>query len=94
MKKTETAVIIVRVQPSAKSDEWVGMMDDHVLKIKLKAKPVSGLANAGLIDFLSKQLNIKKTDLEIISGYKSKLKKIRVIGKGQHEMDQLLKKSG
>ena len=92
MKKIETAVFVVRVQPSATSDEWIGLMDDNVLKIKLRAKPIDGMANAGLIEFLSQHLNIKKADLEIITGQKSRVKKIRVFGKGQQEVDLLINK--
>lgn len=90
MKEIETAIIVVRVQPSAKSDEWVGLMDDNVFKIKLKAKPVSGMANDGLVEFLSHHLKVKKANLEIMAGQKSRLKKIRVFGKGQKEVDFLL----
>jgi len=67
-------------------------MANHVLKIKLKAKPVSGMANASLIEFLSEHLKVKKRDLVIIAGQKSRMKKIKVFGKGQKDLNLLLEK--
>lgn len=50
------------------------------MKIKVKAKPVEGQANASLINLLSKRLHIPKSRIEIVMGEKSKQKTIRVQG--------------
>jgi len=92
MNTVDTAVIIVRVQPSAKMDEFVGMMDNHVLKIKIKAKPIEGNANSALVDFLSQILDINKRDLEIVAGKSSRLKTIRISGIEKRELDLRLQK--
>jgi uncharacterized protein (TIGR00251 family) len=46
------------------------------LKIKLTAPPVHGAANKMCIQFLSKQLQIPKSSIEIISGLKHRTKQI------------------
>ena len=92
MNSVETALIIVRVQPSAKVDEFVGMMDNHVIKIKIKAKPIEGIANAALVDFLSQILDVKKRDVEIVAGKNSRLKRIRISGIEKSELDLRLQK--
>jgi hypothetical protein len=92
MNSIKTAVIIVRVQPSSKVDEFVGMMDNHVIKIKIKAKPIEGNANTALVEFLSKILDINKRDLEIVAGKNSRLKTIRISGIEKRELDLRLQK--
>ena len=80
--KTATgATFRVRVQPGASENEIVGVQED-ALKIKINAPPVKGKANRALIDFLAEKLRVKKSDVEIMSGHTSRIKKIRVLGEG------------
>jgi len=84
LKTTKTATgatFRVRVQPGASKNEIVGMQED-ALKIRINAPPVKGKANRALIDFLAKKLGVKKSEVEIISGHTSKIKKIKVLGEG------------
>ncbi|NPV40265.1 MAG: YggU family protein [Anaerolineae bacterium] len=74
------ATITIRLQPASNKDEITGWMGDGTLKIKVKAKPVEGQANASLINLLSKRLHIPKSRIEIVMGEKSKQKTIRVQG--------------
>ncbi len=48
------------------------------LKIKLKALPQDGEANAGLIEFLSKTLKISKKKIHLLSGEKSRQKVVLI----------------
>jgi len=80
--KTATgATFRVRVQSGASKNEIVGMQED-ALKIRINAAPVKGKANKALIDFLADKLGVKKSEVEIISGHTSKIKKIKVLGEG------------
>ena len=80
--KTNTgATFRVRVQPGASKNEIVGVQED-ALKIRINAPPVKGKANKALIGFLAKELGVKKSEVEIISGHTSKIKKIKVLGEG------------
>lgn len=51
---------------------------DGVLVIELNAQPEKNNANNELIKFLAKSLKIKKDQIEIISGHKSKNKRVKV----------------
>jgi len=82
LKTTKTATgatFRVRVQPGASKNEIVGVGED-ALKIRINAPPVKGKANRALIDFLAGKLGVKKSEVEIISGHTSKIKKIKVLG--------------
>jgi uncharacterized protein (TIGR00251 family) len=74
------ATITIRLQPASNKDEITGWMGDGTLKVKVKAKPMEGQANASLINLLSKRLQIPKSRIEIVMGDKSKQKTIRVQG--------------
>jgi len=84
LKTTKTATgatFRVRVQPGASKNEIVGVQED-ALKIRINAPPVNGKANRALIDFLAEKLGVKKSEIEIVSGHTSRIKKIRVLGEG------------
>ncbi|MCK4523269.1 YggU family protein, partial [Candidatus Aerophobetes bacterium] len=75
------ATFRVRVQPGVSKNEIVGVQED-ALKIRINAPPVKGKANRALIDFLAGKLGVKKSEIEIVSGHTSRIKKIRVLGEG------------
>ena len=80
--KTATgATFRVRVQPGASKNEIVGVQQD-ALKVRISAPPVEGKANKALIQFLAKQLGVKRNQVEIISGHTTRIKTIHVIGEG------------
>ena len=84
LKTTKTATgatFRVRVQPGASKNEITGVQED-ALKIKINAPAVKGKANRALIDFLAEKLGVKKSEIEIVSGHTSRIKKIRVLGEG------------
>ena len=53
---------------------------DGALVVKLAAAPVDGAANDELIALLSKALKVPKRDITIVSGERSRTKRIRVAG--------------
>ncbi len=80
--KTNTGTTFsVRMQPGASKNEIVGVQKD-ALKIRISAPPVEGKANKALIQFLAKQLTVKRNQVEIISGHTTRIKTIHVIGEG------------
>ena len=80
MKETEHGVIFhIRVVPRSAKCEIVGVQDD-ALKIKITAPPVEGQANAECIRFLSDILKVRKNQVTIVSGHKSKKKTVAIEG--------------
>ena len=80
-KKDDGVIFEVKVQPGAAKNEIVGVQGD-VLKVKINAPPVKGKANKALISFLAEKLAVRKSEIEIMSGHTSKIKKIKVLGEG------------
>jgi uncharacterized protein (TIGR00251 family) len=95
MLRIETAadnravVFSVRVQPRASKDEIAGEMDG-ALKIRLRAPAVEDRANQALIEFLAQTLNTAKATVRILSGERSRTKRIEVHGVTADQVQQLL----
>ena len=49
---------------------------DEYVRIKISAPPIENKANKELISFCSKLFDINKSKIQIVSGDKSKLKKV------------------
>lgn len=73
------AAFPVRVVPRASKNEISGRHGDAV-KIRLTASPVEGAANEALIDFLAEILDVRKSQIEILTGHSSRDKVVCVIG--------------
>jgi uncharacterized protein (TIGR00251 family) len=72
-------VFPVRVVPSASRSEIVGSEGD-TLKVRIAAPPVKGKANKALVKLLAKTLGVSGSQVEIISGHKTRRKIVRVYG--------------
>lgn len=73
----------IQVIPHASRAELMSVQDG-VLKIKVTAPPVEGAANEACIKLLAKELGLKKSQMEISSGAKSRKKTVMIkdISKG------------
>ena len=80
LEKSPTEIILnLHIQPNAKKSGVAGEFGDS-LKIRLAAPPVDGKANAALIAFLSRELNLPKSAFEIVSGETSRQKRLKIAG--------------
>lgn len=71
LRTTKDGLIVqVKIAPNASKNEII--KTETGVKIKLTVLPVKGKANKALAEFLSKQLGIPKTSVEIIKGVTSK----------------------
>jgi uncharacterized protein (TIGR00251 family) len=71
--------IRLHVQPRSKRCEISGI-HNGALKVKVTAPPVDDAANRAIVDFFSTLLGISKSSLQIVSGLKSKDKKLQIKG--------------
>jgi len=69
----------VRVIPRAGRSGIAGTRDGALL-IRLNAPPVEGAANSELIQVISDALGVPKRSISIVSGQRSRLKRIRIEG--------------
>jgi len=77
--------IPLRVHPNAVRNEVMGFADG-VLQVKVSAPPVKGKANKELIDFLSRILDVGRSQISIIKGHTSQNKVIAVGGLSREEI--------
>lgn len=72
----------IKVVPKSSKNEIAEIFTDEegeqTIKIKIKAVPEKGKANAALIKFLSKETGISKSDITILNGHTSALKLIKI----------------
>ena len=71
--------IAVRVIPRASRSGVAGMRGDALL-VRLNAAPVEGAANAELIEVLASTLGIARRSITIVSGERSRTKRVRIDG--------------
>ena len=67
--------LTVFVQPRS-SKNMIAGLHNHALKIKLTSPPVDGAANKMCIQYLAKCLKVPKSSIEIVSGHKSRTKRL------------------
>jgi len=80
LESTSKGVVLnVRVIPRAGRSGLAGTRDNALL-VRLNAPPVEGAANAELLDVLSNILHVPKRALTIVSGERSRSKRVLVSG--------------
>lgn len=68
-------ILTVKLTPNASKNEVLGYSDGYI-KIKVSAPPNENKANKKLIDFVADLFSLSKSSVELVSGDKSRLKKI------------------
>jgi uncharacterized protein (TIGR00251 family) len=79
----------VRVQPRASKDEVTGEMGG-ALKVRLRAPAMEGRANEALIEFLAELLKTSRSAVSILSGERSRVKRIEIRGVTRQQVLNLL----
>lgn len=90
LKSANELIVELYVQPGAKVSQVIGCHGER-LKIKISSPPVDGKANQEIIDFFAKLFDIARRDVELISGEKSRNKRVLLRGDAQVFMDTLQK---
>jgi uncharacterized protein (TIGR00251 family) len=87
-KKAGTITFRVRVQPRASRDavggEWEG-----ALRVRLTAPPVDSRANEALCRLLAKYLNVSTGAVRLLSGERSRTKRVEVAGAAAAQIQTL-----
>jgi hypothetical protein len=84
VRQTATGVVVpVRLTPKSARDDIVGVVafdGEAVLKVKVRALPEDGRANAALQKLMAKWLSVPQSSAKVIQGGKSRLKQIAIDG--------------
>ena len=80
IQETESGIVFsVKIVPGS-SRTAIGGLLDGMLKIKISAPAEKGKANQCLIEFLAKELGVKKNSVRIIGGLTNPVKNVQVPG--------------
>ena len=69
----------LRVQPGARAKRLEGVHDDE-LRLRLTAPPVDGAANTACLAFLARTLGVRRSQITLQSGRKSRHKVLLIYG--------------
>ncbi|VAW64997.1 COG1872 [hydrothermal vent metagenome] len=72
----------IKVQPRASKDEFCEVMGDR-LKVRITAPPVDGKANQHLIKYLSRQFQVSRSRVSLVSGENHREKRFRISAPGK-----------
>jgi uncharacterized protein (TIGR00251 family) len=90
VQEREGAVIFsLRVQPRASKDELAGELGG-ALKVRLRAPAVEDRANEALVEFLAGLLKRPKSAVRILSGERSRTKRVEIHGVTRQQILGLL----
>jgi uncharacterized protein (TIGR00251 family) len=78
-------ILAVRVQPRASKTEIGGVMDG-ALKVRLQAPALEDRANEALCEFLAHLLKTHKSAVRILSGHRSRIKRVEIRGVTQQQV--------
>ncbi len=82
-------VVSVRVHPGA-SREAVVMLEDGSLDVRVRARAVEGKANEGVVEVLADRLGLRKRDVRIATGARSRQKVVELELPSREELHRRL----
>ncbi len=86
---TDDAYVSVRLQPRASNNQVVSWLDG-VLRLRLTAPPVDGAANRACTEFLAELLGVRRAQVTLVSGEKSRDKRFHIAGQTQDALSTRL----
>lgn len=88
LRETKDGIVItLKISPNASKNEII--KSEEGLKVKITAQPIDGKANKALIEYLSKQLKIPKSSIEILKGETSKEKTVLIKPRTLEDIDKI-----
>ncbi|MBR2922069.1 MAG: DUF167 domain-containing protein [Alphaproteobacteria bacterium] len=90
---TKGILLRVRLSPNSSCCKICGIYttpdNENYLKVSVISVPEKGKANSELVSWLSKQLKIAKSDINIISGELDRYKKILITNSNEQILEKL-----
>ncbi len=71
--------LTVKVAPKSGRSEIAGALSDGTLKVRLRASPERGRANAELIELLAREFGVRREQVALVSGGTSPKKHVRIV---------------
>lgn len=89
MTEPPSCRVSIKVVPGAPRDEVAGEHGDAI-RVRLRAPPVDGRANAALLAFLARRLALPASALRLVAGLTGRRKIVAVAGLGLAEVRRRL----
>ncbi len=89
IEHAEGIVVTVRVQPGAKRSAILGEYAGG-LKIAVAAPPVDGKANEAIVEFFRELTGLKRSQIDVIRGEKSRNKLVLLRSISRADVERLL----
>ncbi len=84
-------LITLKITPNASKNQLVGWRE-NLLCLRIRGVPEKGRVNEELIDFLAELLDVAKSQIEIVSGHTSRLKRIKIEGISEEKFYSITQK--
>ncbi|MBI5273064.1 MAG: DUF167 domain-containing protein [Chlamydiia bacterium] len=81
--------IQVKVTPKASRNQITGWKEG-VLCLRIRGVPEKGAVNQELIAFLAKELGIAQSQIELLSGHTSRIKRLEIEGVSEKQLENAL----
>ncbi|QDT31263.1 DUF167 domain-containing protein [Thalassoglobus polymorphus] len=89
--ENDALLLPIQALPGSRRNGIIGEHDGH-LKVAVTQVPEKGKANKAIIKLLSKELQLSKSQLMIVSGETNSRKKLRITGISSEQLLERLKK--
>jgi uncharacterized protein len=89
-ERNGAVIVTVRVQPRASRNEISGVVEG-ALKVRLQAPAIEDRANEALREFLAILLKTPKSAVRILSGDRSRIKRLEIRGVTKGQVESLLR---
>lgn len=83
--------ITLKVTPNASNNQIIGWKED-LLCLRIRGAPEKGRVNNELIAFIASLLDISKSQIEIVSGHTSRLKRLKIEGISLEQFQKIFPK--
>jgi len=91
MSSAARATLSVRLQPNASQNEVTGFREG-IIYLKVTAPPIENAANRALEAFLADLLGVRRSQVSILQGRKSRHKTLEITGMTQAQANEKLAK--
>jgi hypothetical protein len=81
-------ILQIKVTPNASKNQILGW-EGNLLRLRIKGVPEKGRVNEELIEYLAETLDIAKSQIEILSGHTSRLKRLKIEGNSKELQSRL-----
>lgn len=78
LQNDKVVFLNLKIKTNSSKNQFTEILDNQIVKLDIRAKPISGKANEEIISFLSEYFVIPKKNITILKGKKYNYKIIKI----------------